>query len=439
MYEMSDILPNRLLSKAMLDDSLLGINIDWKEYSTPVSLVHNFLERVSDELTGWIKTPLEQNPEILTEINSVASEIKENANVLIVIGIGGSYLGAKAIQDALNPYFGINKNGISVIYVGQNLSGAYIQQLINSLDNKEIYVNIISKSGTTMEPALAFRVFRHYMKKRYGNEYFNRIIVTTDEQKGLLKKIADNSYYRQFHIPANIGGRYSVLTPVGLLPIAVSGVDISEFLKGAFEASKVLKENRIELNDAYRYAIIRYELNKRGYQIELLASFEPSLAKLHEWWKQLFAESEGKEKKGIFPCAVSFSTDLHSIGQFIQEGNPILFETILHFKETIEDCSIPRDELDDDQLNYLTSKSFNEINTLLKEGVIAAHAGANVPIIQLNLSKLDAYHLGYLVYFFMKACAISAYLLNVNPYNQPGVEAYKNKTIELLTKETVHG
>lgn len=436
---MSGILPNKLLSKATLDDSLIGINIDWKEYRTSVSLVHDYLDRVSNDLTGWVKPPLEQSIKLIKSINCIASEIKKNADVLIVIGVGGSYLGAKAIQDALSPYFGLNKNGISVIYVGQNMSGAYIQQLLGSLDNKEIYVNVISKSGTTMEPAIAFRVFRHYMKERYGQEYYHRIIVTTDEKKGLLKKIADNKLYRQFHIPSNIGGRYSVLTPVGLLPIAVSGVNIYELLQGANAAYKILQEENIELNDAYRYAIIRNELFRRGYQIELLASFEPSLAKLHEWWKQLFAESEGKDKKGIFPCSVSYSTDLHSIGQFIQEGNPILFETVLHFKEIVEDCSIPFEEHDDDQLNYLSNKSFNEINILSKNGVVAAHAEASIPIIQLQLNKLDAYHLGYLVYFFMKACAVSAYLLNVNPFNQPGVEAYKKKTLELLTKETVYG
>lgn len=436
---MSDYLPNRLLSKAILDDSLIGININWSEYSGPVSLFHNYFESISDDLTGWIKTPLEQNTGLLTAINCIASEIKMNADVLVVIGVGGSFLGAKAIQDALSPYFGLNNNGISVIYVGQNMSGSYIQQLLNSLENKDIYVNVISKSGATMEPAVAFRVLRHYMKKRYGQEYSKRIIVTTDAEKGLLKKIADNNCYRQFYIPSNIGGRYSVLTPVGLLPIAVSGVNIHRLLEGAYEAAILLQEERVELNEAYRYAVIRNELFKRGYQIELLASFEPSIAKLHEWWKQLFAESEGKNKKGLFPCSVSFSTDLHSIGQFIQEGNPILFETILHFKEIHEDCSIPFDEQDEDQLNYLSNKSFNEINAISKEGVVAAHAEAGVPILQLQLNKLDAYHIGYLVYFFMKACAMSAYLLNVNPFDQPGVEAYKKKTLERLTKETVFG
>ncbi|WP_347790580.1 glucose-6-phosphate isomerase [Solibacillus sp. CAU 1738] len=432
-------MPNKLLSRAILDDSLIGINIDWSEYYTPVSMVHDYLEEVSDELTGWIKSPLERNKELLTSIDCIASEIKMNANVLIVIGVGGSFLGAKAIQDALTPYFGLNKNGISVIYVGQNMSGAYIQQLLNSLEDKEIYVNVVSKSGTTMEPAIAFRVFRNYMKKRYGQEYYNRIIVTTDAEKGLLKQIADKSYYRQFYIPSNIGGRYSVLTPVGLLPIAVAGVNIYQLLEGAYEAAILLQEERVEQNEAYRYAVIRNELFKRGYQVELLASFEPSLAKLHEWWKQLFAESEGKDKKGLFPSSVSFSTDLHSIGQFIQEGNPILFETILYFNEINEDCSIPFDEQDDDQLNYLSSKSINEVNAVSKEGVIAAHTEAGVPIIQLQFEKLDAYHLGYLVYFFMKACAMSAYLLNVNPFNQPGVEAYKKKTLEMLIKETVYG
>ena len=312
------------------------------------------------------------------------------------------------------------------------MSGAYIQQLLTSLENKEIYVNVISKSGTTMEPALAFRVLRQYMEKRYGEEAQNRIIVTTDAEKGVLKKIADNTGYRQFTIPANIGGRYSVLTPVGLLPVAVAGVDIEQLLEGAKKAATLLKEENLEQNEAYRYAVIRYELYKKGYQIELLASFEPGLQYLHEWWKQLFGESEGKDKKGLFPTAVSYSTDLHAIGQFVQDGSPILFETLLHFKEIADDYLVPFDSRNEDQLNYLANRSFNDINAISKQGTAMAHAAGGVPVIQLELERLDAYHLGYLLYFFMKACAMSAYLLQVNPFDQPGVEAYKNKMMELL-------
>lgn len=290
-------------------------------------------------------------------------------------------------------------NGIEVVYVGQNMSGSYIRQLLNSLDHKEVYINVISKSGTTMEPALAFRVFRQYIEKRYGNEVNNRIIVTTDSEKGLLRRIAENSGYRKFLIPENVGGRYSVLTPVGLLPVAVAGVDIEQLIAGAQKATTLLKEENLEQNEAYRYAVIRHALYKKGYQIELLASFEPGLAKLHEWWKQLFGESEGKDKKGLFPATVSFPTDLHAIGQFIQDGNPIVFETLLHFKEILDDYHVPFDNQNDDQLNYLTNYSFNEINTIAKQGIAIAHTDGGVPIIQLELERLDAYHLGYLIYF----------------------------------------
>ncbi|AWE06772.1 glucose-6-phosphate isomerase [Lysinibacillus sp. 2017] len=426
----------QLLQTGILNESL--IQIEWGEYTESVAAIHRYLEETNTEMTGWLNSPIENNVEMVKSIQRIANEIKMLADVLVVIGVGGSFLGAKAIQDALTPYFGDCANGIEVVYVGQNMSGAYIRQLLGSLEHKEIYVNVISKSGTTMEPALAFRVFRKYMEKRYGDEAHNRIIVTTDAEKGLLKKIAENSGYRQFVIPANIGGRYSVLTPVGLLPIAVAGVDIEKLLEGAKKAATLLKNENLEQNEAYRYAVIRHALYKKGYQVELLASFEPSLTKLHEWWRQLFGESEGKEKRGLFPATVSYSTDLHAIGQFIQDGNPIIFETLLHFKEILDDYQVPYDDRNDDQLNYLSNRSFNEINAISKQGTAMAHADGGVPIIQLELECLDAYHLGYLLYFFMKACAMSAYLLQVNPFDQPGVEGYKNKMLQLLQEENVY-
>ena len=423
----------QLLQTGILNESL--IQIEWGDYTESVAAIHRHLEETTSEMTGWVSFPIENNVEMMKLIQHTAYEIKIMADALIVIGVGGSFLGAKAIQDALTPYFGDCMDGIEVIYVGQNMSGAYIQQLINSLEHKEVYVNVISKSGTTMEPALAFRVFRQYMEERYGDEAQNRIIVTTDAEKGLLKEIAENSGYRQFVIPSNIGGRYSVLTPVGLFPIAVAGVDIEKLLEGAKKAATVLKNGNLEQNEAYRYAVIRHALYQKGYQIELLASFEPGLAKLHEWWRQLFGESEGKDKKGLFPATVSYSTDLHAIGQFIQDGNPIIFETLLHFNEILDDYQVPFDERNDDQLNYLANYSFNEINAISKQGTAIAHTAGGVPIIQLELERLDAYHLGYLIYFFMKACAMSAYLLQVNPFDQPGVESYKNNMLQLLTGE----
>lgn len=421
----------QLLQTTILNEEFL--TIDYSKYTSSVTAIHRHLEEVSDELTGWVNAPLEENDKLISSILTMANEIKNNADVLVVIGVGGSYLGAKAIQDALTPYFGIHPNGIEVLYVGQNMSGAYIKRLLESLQDKEVYINVISKSGSTMEPALAFRVFRQYMEERYGEEAKQRIIVTTDPEEGILKGIADEHGYRQFTIPQNIGGRYSVLTAVGLLPIAVAGVDTIQLLAGAKHAAILLKDENLENNEAYRYAVIRYELYKQGYHVELLASFEPALANFHDWWKQLFGESEGKDKKGLFPATVNFSTDLHAIGQFIQDGNPILFETLLHFHEITDDYRVPFDGRNEDNLNYLSNRSFNDINATSKQGTAIAHAEGGVPVIQLELDRLDAYHLGYLIYFFMKACAMSASLLEVNPFDQPGVEAYKTKMLELLT------
>lgn len=410
----------------------------WSDYSEKVACIHEILESRIHQDVGWLNAPLEKNEHLLHSIQTIANEIKKNADVLVVIGVGGSYLGAKAIQETLTPYFQCHENGIEVIYVGQNLSGSYVKQLLDYLKEKEIYVNVISKSGTTMETALAFRVFREYMEVRYSEAAHQRIIVTTDKEKGLLKEMANELNYRGFVIPSNIGGRFSVLTAVGLLPIAVAGVDIHQLIKGAKEAAHVFNEIDIEKNEAYQYAVIRHELYKKGYEIELIASFDPSLASFHGWLQQLFAESEGKNRKGLFPTSAIYTTDLHSIGQFIQEGTPILFETIVHFKQFNVDCLVPTDNHDRDGLNYLVNKSFNDINDISKDGVIAAHAEAGVPIFEIELERLDAYHIGYLIYFFMKACAISASLLEVNPFDQPGVEAYKSKIRELLQRETIY-
>lgn len=387
---------------------------------------------MTQDLTGWLHYPEQNHDDLLFQIEQVAAEIRQEADVLIVVGVGGSFLGARAILDALTPYFGRQMQGIEVIYVGQNMSGAYINQLLKYIVDKRVYVNVISKSGGTMEPALAFRVMRQYMEAKYGEDAQRRIIVTTDVEKGILKDQADKMGYRQFVIPDNIGGRYSVLTPVGLLPVATADIDIRFLLAGAKQAAGELSNPNLEENDAYKYAAMRHALYKQGYSIELLASFEPSLNKFHEWWKQLFGESEGKEKKGLYPSTVNFSTDLHAIGQFIQDGSPILFETLLHFKSIEPDFTVSFDTRDDDYLNYLAGRTFNEINAISKQGTALAHAEGGVPVIQLELPKLDAFHLGYLIYFFMKACAISAYLLDVNPFDQPGVDTYKKKMLDLL-------
>lgn len=407
---------------------------DMEAYKDRVKQIHFELEN-SKDMTGWINYPLMDHKALFNEIEDLKSEICINADVFVVIGIGGSFLGARAVQEALSPYFGVLKEGIEVIYVGHHMSGAYLEQLIHYLDDKEIYINVISKSGSTMETALAFRVLRQYMEKRYGENAVNRIIVTTDPERGILKNIAEKEGYKQFAIPSNIGGRYSVLTPVGLLPVAVSGIDIRSFMDGAKNAALELKAVDLTRNHAYQYAVIRNILYNEGYSVEMLASFEPSLKKFHEWWMQLFGESEGKERKGLFPTCVTFSTDLHAIGQFIQEGSPILFETLLHFHEIDGDYAVPYDSRNEDGLNYLAGRSFNEINATSKQGTALAHAEGGVPVIQLEMQKLDAYHLGYLIYFFMKACAMSAKLLEVNPFDQPGVEAYKKKMLKLLKNE----
>ncbi|WP_421663850.1 glucose-6-phosphate isomerase [Lysinibacillus telephonicus] len=424
----------------LVQTSLLNCTLDMKQidsYRQRVMNIHTYLESTTTDLTGWITYPLQEHDALFSKIDYISKEIRSKADILVVVGVGGSFLGARAIQDALTPYFGLPKNGIEVVYVGQNMSGAYIKQLLDYIDQKEVYVNVISKSGGTMEPALAFRVIRQYIEERYGAESSQRIIVTTDPEKGLLKEMADNAGYRQFVIPSNIGGRYSVLTPVGLLPVAVAGVDFRALMEGAKGAASELQEPDLANNHAYQYAVMRHMLYEQGYTNEILASFEPSLNKFHEWWKQLFGESEGKQHKGLFPSTVTFSTDLHAIGQYIQEGSRILFETLLHFNDMDDDFYVPYDARNEDSLNYLSNRSFNEINALSKQGTALAHAEGDVPVIQLELPKLDAYNLGYLIYFFMKACAMSASLLEVNPFNQPGVEAYKKKMLELLLEKKV--
>ncbi|WP_342581636.1 glucose-6-phosphate isomerase [Ureibacillus sp. FSL W7-1570] len=409
-------------------------DMDIASYKERVEKIHDELE-TSNDMTGWINYPLMDHEELFNSIEKLKDEICMEADVFVVIGIGGSFLGARAVQEALTPYFGVLEKGTEVIYVGHHMSGSYLQQLIHYLEGKEIYINVISKSGSTMETTLAFRVLRLYMEKRYGEEAAERIIVTTDPEKGILKAIADEEGYKRFAVPPDIGGRYSVFTPVGLLPIAVAGIDIRSFMDGAKNAALELKNADLTQNHAYQYAVIRNKLYNEGYCVELLASFEPSLKKFHEWWMQLFGESEGKEKKGLFPACVTYSTDLHAIGQFIQEGSPILFETLLHFNQIEGDYIIPYDPRNEDGLNYLAGRSFNEINATSKQGTALAHAEGGVPVIQLEMEKLDAYHLGYLMYFFMKACAMSAKLIEVNPFDQPGVEAYKRKMLELLKKK----
>lgn len=408
---------------------------NWPVYQPLVTAIHDKLHEKDVPGTGWLQDPLEQNSSVLFELNWLVEEIKAQADTLIVIGVGGSYNGTKALEQALSPYF--KQSDIEIIYAGNQLSGAYMEQFLHYIQDKSPYVYVVSKSGTTLETSLTFRLLTNFMETKFGQHYRERIIVATDETHSPLREIATLNHYRCFFIPSTIGGRYSLFTVVSLLPLAVVGIDIAELLKGASDAVKQLSKSDVAENPAYQYAILRHGYYKKGYQVELLASFEPCLTTLHEWWKQLFGESEGKQQKGLFPTSASYSTDLHSIGQFIQQGSPILVETILSFDQIEGDVVIAPDR-NGSSLSALAGRSFNEVNFHTKAGVIQAHVDADVPVIELALDKLDAYHLGYLCYFFMKACAMSACLLGVNPFDQPGVEHYKRKTRESLTNSVVH-
>lgn len=410
------------------------------DYQDAVNVIHKRIhsgQSLDEKSLGWLDYPFKEHQNLFASIGKLATEIKESSTVFIVIGVGGSYLGTRAVHDALKPYFDSDSIHPEVIYAGHNMSGTYLNQLLKYIKGKEVFVNVISKSGTTTEPGIAFRVLRSYMEARYGDAAKDRIVATTDFFGGALRKLVDDKGYRSFVIPDDIGGRFSVLTPVGLLPLAVAGWDIEALLTGAKQAAIDFKEERLESNAAYQYAVARQTLHTKGYAIEMLASFEPGLKNFHEWWKQLFAESEGKDGNGILPIAASFSTDLHAFGQYIQDGKRFLFETLLHFEDVGEDQVIPFDLDDEDGLNYLADKTLNEINALSKDGTALAHVEGGVPVIKIELAKLDEYHLGYLIYFFMKACMMSSYLAEVNPFDQPGVDAYKDKLFGLLGKSKV--
>lgn len=394
-----------------------------------------------NDFLGWVNWPTQYDQEEYKRLKHVAQTIRKNADVLLVIGIGGSYLGAKAALDALchsfyNQLPKEKRGGPEVQFVGQNISGTYLSQLLETLEGKSVYVNIISKSGTTTEPALAFRIIRRYLAKVYGETEANkRIIATTDRSQGALRTFADQNGYETFVIPDDIGGRYSIFTPVGLLPMAVAGIDTDAVLAGAAEGEVLYSNPSLKDNPAYQYAAMRYMLHHNQKLIEILVSYEPSLASVSEWWKQLYGESEGKDGKGLFPASLVFSTDLHSMGQYVQDGNRILFETVLQVAQPAIDCDVPHEESDLDQLNFLSGKSMSSVNEMAFKGTLLAHVDGGVPNIVLTIPTLDAASFGQLLYFFMKACAISGYMLEVNPFNQPGVEAYKKNMFALLGKK----
>lgn len=393
-----------------------------------------------NDYLGWVDLPVDYDKEEFNRIKKAAEKIKSNSDVLIVIGIGGSYLGARAAVEMLSHTFyasvSKDKRKAPVLYfVGNNISSTYMADLLEAVEGKDISVNVISKSGTTTEPAIAFRIFKDLLEKKYGKDGAkDRIFASTDREKGALKSLADAEGYETFVIPDDVGGRYSVLTAVGLLPIAAAGINIDEMMQGAADARQAYSSNDIEKNDAYKYAAARNALYRKGKSIEMITNFEPCLHYFGEWWKQLFGESEGKDNKGIFPAAADFSTDLHSMGQYIQEGMRVLIETFISVEKPRKSVIIEENKDNLDGLNFVAGKSMDFVNQQAFRGTILAHNDGNVPAVVVNVPELTPYYFGHMVYFFEKACGVSGYLLGVNPFNQPGVEAYKKNMFALLGK-----
>ena len=410
-----------------------------QQVTTADFMLRNGTGAGSDYL-GWINLPKDYDKEEFARIKEAAKKIQNESEVLVVLGIGGSYLGAKAALDFLNHTFynllGSDKRKTpQIFFAGNSISSTYLAELVEIIGDRDFSVNMISKSGTTTEPAIAFRVFKELLIKKYGVEGANdRIYATTDKAKGALKGEADAQGYETFVIPDDVGGRFSVLTAVGLLPIAVSGADIDALMQGAADASDAYSSDKLEENEAYQYAAIRNVLYRKGKVTELLINYEPSLQYFSEWWKQLFGESEGKDQKGIYPSSANFSTDLHSLGQFIQEGSRNIFETVIKVDKPKKALAIPESEEDLDGLGYLEGKDIDFVNTKAFQGTLLAHTDGDVPNLLVTIPQTDAYTLGYLMYFFEIAVGISGYLNGVNPFDQPGVEAYKKNMFALLGK-----
>ena len=391
-----------------------------------------------NDFLGWVDLPKNYDKEEYVRIKAAAQKIKKTCDVFVVIGIGGSYLGARAVVEFLKSplYNNLKKDTPDIYFAGCNISAQSMNELLSICEGKDVCINVISKSGTTTEPAVAFRVFRELLEKKYGKDGAReRIFVTTDKARGTLKKFSDEAGYETFVVPDDVGGRFSVLTAVGLLPIAVSGVDVDALMSGAADASDYCKASAdIESNDCMKYVALRNLLYRQGKTTEILVNYEPYAAMFNEWWKQLYGESEGKDKKGLFPASVIFSTDLHSLGQFIQDGTRTLFETVVAVKETDEKMAVPYDEANVDGLNFLAGVDLNEVNNMAMKGTILAHIDGGAPNILIEVADKSAYSLGYLLYFFEFACGVSGYVLGVNPFNQPGVEAYQKNMFALLGK-----
>ena len=413
------------------------------EYSEIIENIHKDLHKRAnkkDDFVGWLELPTNYNKREFARIKKAAKKIEKESDILVVIGIGGSYLGARAVIEALTSSFynmlpEEQRKTPQILYVGNNLSPNYINELIEYIGDKDFSVNVISKSGTTTEPAIAFRIFREILENKYGiDEARSRIYATTEKEKGALKTLADKEGYEKFVVPDNIGGRYSVLTAVGLLPIAVAGIDIDKLMEGARIAQERYNDPSLKYNECYQYAVVRNILYKLYKNTEILVNYEPKMHYFTEWWKQLYGESEGKDQKGIFPAGVDFTTDLHSMGQYIQDGRRNLFETVISIEKPKTDIKINSDDDNLDGLNYLTGKGLDYINKKAMEGTIEAHVSGDVPNILISMKKLDEQNLGELIYFFEKSCAVSGMILGINPFNQPGVEEYKKNMFRLLEK-----
>lgn len=430
----------------MLKLNFENVKIDEKEimkYKSQIENIHKDLHRRAndeEDFVGWIELPTNYNKEEFERIKKAAEKIRRESDILVVIGIGGSYLGARAVIDALTSSF-INlqteekRKYPMILYAGNNLSPNYINELIEIIGDKDFSVNVISKSGTTTEPAIAFRIFREILENKYGiDEARSRIYVTTDKERGALKTLSEMEGYERFIIPDNVGGRYSVLTAVGLLPIATAGIDIEKLMYGARVAQEKYSDSDLKYNECYRYAIIRNILYKSDKNIEILVNYEPKLHYFIEWWKQLFGESEGKDRKGIFPAGVDYTTDLHSMGQYVQDGRRNLFETVINVKTPNLNVRLNADDDNLDGLNYLAGKDLDYVNKKAMEGTIEAHVTGGVPNILVTIDELNEENVGELIYFFELACGVSGNILGVNPFNQPGVEEYKKNMFRLLEK-----
>jgi len=418
-------------------DEMQGIKA---QVETAAEILHN-KSGLGKDFLGWVELPTDYDKEEFARIKTAAEKIQKNSDILIVIGIGGSYLGARAAIEFLkSPFYNnMKKDTPDIYYVGNNINPTYLNEILSICEGKNIAVNVISKSGTTTEPALAFRVFKKLVEEKYGKEEAkNHIFATTDKAKGTLKELSDKEGYETFVVPDNVGGRFSVLTAVGLLPIAVAGCDIDKLMEGARQAQNDYMAD-FDHNDCYQYAALRNILYRKGKSVEMLVSYDPAFAMMSEWYKQLFGESEGKDNKGIFPASVVFSTDLHSMGQFIQEGSRVMFETVVDIKTPKKDFYLEKDEANLDGLNFLCGQNMSVVNRKAFEGTILAHTEGGVPNMILELEDTSEFSLGYLIYFFEKACAVSGYVLGVNPFNQPGVESYKSNMFALLGKPGYEG